>query len=60
MPSKSQKCRSCSCRVSANARRRNSLMELLLGIWYFWGCGSVHRGEDKEMLEKTSEESALL
>ena len=30
-----------------------------VGHLYFWGCGS-EKGEDKEMLEKTSEESALL
>ncbi|CAM9111261.1 unnamed protein product, partial [Bubo scandiacus] len=36
MPRKSQKCKSCSSRVSANARRRNSVMELLLDICYLW------------------------
>ena len=41
MPRKSQKCKSCSSRVSANARRRNSVMELLLDIWSLWDSGAV-------------------
>ncbi|KAL2294848.1 hypothetical protein Nmel_017986 [Mimus melanotis] len=34
MPRKRQKCRSCSCHVSANGSRRKWLMELLLDICF--------------------------
>jgi len=50
MPRKRQKCRSCSSLVSADAMKRNSVMELLLDMCCFWAWGPVHGGKDSQKL----------
>jgi len=44
MPRKSQKCRSCSSRESANASRRKWVMELPLDVCFLYARGPVPRG----------------
>jgi len=56
MARKSQKCKSCSCRVSANARRMNWVMDLLLDIFFLGAWGPVLRGRTNEDLGQTSSE----